>query len=69
MKKSEFDWEAFKKYVDTYVPGNHGANDTKIIIEDMLYGLGLSIDKKTYAFADGYDKFKTFLKELIWTKE
>ena len=64
-KTIQFDWKAFKKYVDTYEPSKHGANDTQIIIKDMIYGIGLSVDKEKYKFHDGYLKFIEYLKEIF----
>lgn len=60
-----FDWEKFKNYVDTYNPSLHGANDWHIILEDMLYGLGISIDEKEFKNHNGYKKFKQYLKDGI----
>ena len=60
-----FDWKAFKEYVNTYDPKRHGANDQIIIMHDMIYGIGLSIDKEKYQYGEGYRKFNQFLKELF----
>ncbi|MFW6248212.1 MAG: hypothetical protein ACOC4J_00410 [Bacteroidota bacterium] len=60
-----FDWKAFKKYVNTYDPKKHGVNDQKTIMHDMLYGIGLSIDREKYQYSNGYRKFEQFLKELF----
>jgi len=49
----EFDWDKFKEYVDTYPDGNL---DPKIIIKDIIYGLGISISNE-FQYANGYKKF------------
>ena len=65
MKRiKKFDWKYFKNYVETYDPKKHAMNDATIIFLDMLYGLGVSVDK-TYTYANGFDKFKEFLLETI----
>jgi len=64
---TQFDWEYFKNYVDTYNPQTHGADNWNIILLDMLYGLGISIDKKEFSNGDGFKKFKEYLKtEVHW---
>ena len=60
-----FDWDTFKEYVNTYDPIKHGLNNQRTIMHDMLYGIGLSMDKKMYQYNQGYRKFKQFLKELF----
>jgi hypothetical protein len=60
-----FDWEAFKKYVDSYDPKKDADNDWHIILEDMIYGLGIATDKEEFKYADGYKKFKEYLKDGI----
>ena len=51
-----------QKYMDTYpVQVGYEAYSKETFIDDILYGLGCSLDKK-YMFAQGYDLFK---KELI----
>jgi hypothetical protein len=59
----KFDWQHFLNYVQTYDPKKHGANDAEIIFQDMLYGLGISIDEKEYSWATGFRKFKQYLVE------
>jgi antitoxin component YwqK of YwqJK toxin-antitoxin module len=58
---SSFDWEHFKKYVDTYDPKINGLDDPIVIFKDMLYGIGLAVDEEKFSYADGYRKFKNFL--------
>ena len=50
-----FDWVKFKEYVNTYDPTKDSFDDF-CIIEDMVYGLGISLDDK-YRMADGFRKF------------
>lgn len=56
-------------YIGTYDDGNvsiyNGDISDKTYIDDMLYGLGVSIDKDKYQFGDGYEKFKEFLKGFL----
>jgi hypothetical protein len=33
--------------------------------QDMLYGIGLCLNKKEFEFADGFKKFKTFIKAFL----
>lgn len=60
-----FNWEFFKNYVETYDPSTHGGDDWYIILSDMLYGLGVSIDKDEFQNAGGFKKFKEYLKTGI----
>lgn len=60
-----FDWEKFKNYVNTYDPKTHGGDNWQIILQDMLYGLGISIDDEYFKYVDGYKKFKQYLKDDI----
>jgi hypothetical protein len=58
---SKFNFIEFKNYVDTYDPKRHGLNKPDIIVKDLLYGIGVSIDKKFSCF-DGFKKFIEFVK-------
>lgn len=61
----KFDFTQFKKYVETYDPKKHAFEGSpEIIFEDMLYGIGISIDKK-HKFYEGFKLFKKFLTERI----
>jgi hypothetical protein len=53
-------------YVRTYPDQDHYQNysDTTFI-DDMLYGIGLSLDPKRYYAASGFDRFKAVLRERI----
>ena len=62
---NKFDIQKFKEYVQTYDVKKHGLDNDDTIVKDMLYGIGLCLDKEEYRFADGYKKFKTFLKTLL----
>lgn len=59
-RAKRFNWKEFKKYVETYDPEKHGGNNAETIFQDMLYGIGISVDKK-YRFADGFHQFKQWL--------
>lgn len=54
-------WKEFLKYVNTYDPLSDGIGNTSIILDDMLYGIGLLMDKKKYKYANGYIAFKEML--------
>jgi len=62
--KSEFDLLHFKNYVKTYYKSQHGADDDVIVVKDMLYGIGTSLNNDKYEFADGFRKFWEYLKTL-----
>lgn len=61
---NHFDWEKFKEYVNTYKPElyKHSTNQPEIILKDMLYGLGIAIDK-SFEMNDGYKRFIDELKK------
>lgn len=63
-----FDWDKFKDYVNTYKPQEHGLNIPDVVLEDMLYGLGISLNSKEYKMRDGYEKFKQDLIKFIEEK-
>jgi len=58
--------ESFQEYVKKYTQqvGCCDYTDT-IIIDDMLYGLGLALDKDKYYAAPGYDEFKKYLVNYL----
>lgn len=58
--------KSFKRYVKTYdtQPGYLDYEDVTYI-EDILYGLGTSLDPEKYSFAKGFSEFKKFLIEHI----
>lgn len=35
------------------------------ILNDLVYGIGISIDEKCYSYADGYRDFKRYLIEFL----
>jgi len=52
----------FQNYVATYDLKKHGCNGKKnVVIDDIIYGLGVAIGGKENEFSDGFKKFK---KEL-----
>lgn len=63
--KSDFDMLHFKHYVNTYYKTQHGADDDRIIVKDMLYGIGVSLNKEKYKMADGFRKFWEYLKTIM----
>jgi len=60
-KKVPFDLKAFKKFVRTYEESD-SVYDTDVFIKDMLYGIGLAVNKKEYEYFQGYKKFIDYLK-------
>lgn len=62
---SKFDMEKFKEYVNTYDKCKNGLDNDDTIVKDMLYGIGLCLNKKEFEFADGFKKFKTFIKAFL----
>ena len=55
-----------KRYIDTYDNQYHYQNysDT-ILIDDILYGLGVALNPEEHQFADGFDTFKNKLIEHL----
>jgi len=56
----------FQDYVRTYSnqPGYERYSETTFI-EDMLYGIGISINMDEYRLANGYDAWKEKLREFL----
>lgn len=56
-------WEYIHQYIETY-PTQDGWEDytDEIYIDDLLYGLGVSIDEDKYSYAEGFRKFKDRLR-------
>jgi hypothetical protein len=54
------------EYVVTYVR-QQGYTDfsDNIFIDDMIYGIGVVVNRDEYSYSNGYDKFKTFLIDNI----
>lgn len=62
---SKFDMQKFKEYVQTYDVKKNGLDNDDTIVKDMLYGIGLCLNKKEFEYADGFKKFKTFIKAFL----
>ncbi|WP_233899324.1 hypothetical protein [Tenacibaculum piscium] len=62
---SKFDMQKFKEYVQTYDAKKSGLDNDDTIVKDMLYGIGLCLNKKEFEFADGFKKFKMFIKAFL----
>mgnify|MGYP003143823603 FL=1 len=62
---SKFDIEKFKEYVNTYDAKKNGLDNSEVIVKDMIYGIGICLDKKEFSFADGYRKFTELLKSYL----
>jgi hypothetical protein len=58
--------KSLDNFVSTYKDQlNYSLYSDKTYLNDMLYGLGSSIDEKKYFAAKGYDEFLKFLKSHI----
>ena len=62
---AKFDMEKFKEYVQTYDPKINGHDNDDTIVKDMIYGIGLCLNEKEFRWAEGFEKFKTFLKAFL----
>ncbi len=63
-----FNWEGFKNYVNTYDPKEHAANKNSTIVNDMLYGIGVYLNKPLFETKTGFDRFKNYLIRFILIK-
>ena len=64
--------ESLKDYLGSYdQQSGYQSYSTETFVHDVLYGLGIAIDKDKYHAAQGYKKFKLALNDLIamdkWT--
>ena len=50
-----------QKFYETY--------QTKTYIDDVLYGLGVSLNKNEYEGVSGYDRFKERLRVMLDTEK
>ncbi len=64
-EERKFDIEFFKNYIATYNPTDvlGEPRDSERIVNDIMYGIGLSIDNEKYKNHPGYIKFLSFLKD------
>jgi len=54
------------KYMGTYKnQSGYEGYDPKTYIDDVLYGLGMSINPDMFRWNDGFKKFKVFLQEYL----
>jgi hypothetical protein len=65
MKKAKntIDLKYFKKYVRSYNENDFEYNET--FIRDMLYGIGLAVDKDNFKMANGFRKFEDLLLDEV----
>lgn len=63
MKEKDFDLAAFKRYIRSYKKYENQNNDS--IINDIMYGIGISLDKDQYSNTNGYLKYLQLLKNSI----
>jgi hypothetical protein len=56
-----------QNYMKTYaeMPNYDIRTPDKVLIDDVLYGLGVALDPKKYEFAPGYDAFKDVLRKHL----
>lgn len=54
------------EYMQTYAKqyGYQNYQD-RTLIDDVLYGLGVALDRKEYQFADGFQRFKERLQRHL----
>jgi len=58
--------EYFQEYVNSYSKQKYYMNySDKTFIEDMIYGIGLSLAREKDGFEDGFEKFKEKLRKII----
>ena len=75
LKNSEpsvdtFDFEKFKLFVNNYKETDYTGQkqySNEVIIKDMIYGLGISLNDVKYSWATGFKKFKLLLINKILT--
>lgn len=55
-----------QQYMATY-DGQSGYDtySDRVLIDDVLYGLGVALEADQYQFATGFDKFKQRLREHL----
>ena len=64
----KFQWKVFAEYVKSYNSKQDGRSNTTIIIKDILYGMGISLNKE-FKFGEGYAKFIRELTKFNIEKE
>ena len=65
-KRMELMVQYLKRYIDTYDNQYHYQNNSDtILIDDILYGLGVALNPEEHQFADGFDTFKNKLIEHL----
>jgi len=62
--KSKFDLLKFKEYMNTYTKTGVGCDNDRIIVKDILYGIGIALDGEEYRNNDGYKKFLEHIKQI-----
>lgn len=66
QKRMKLMVQYLKEYIETYDKQYHYENysDT-ILIDDILYGLGVALDPKAHQYADGYETWKNKLIQYL----
>ena len=56
-------------YISTYGGQRHfDLYDKTVWVDDIIYGLGVSVDSKKYRFSDGYERFRLYLSNYFLSK-
>lgn len=56
----------YHQYVASYMDVDYNADcQDKTFVLDMLYGIGIALEKESYCAADGFERFKAKIRELI----
>ena len=64
--KNKFNFEGFKKYINTYDINKDGCkNNTETVIKDILYGIGLNLNKDKYESRSGFNLFLSRIRNII----
>ena len=64
--KDKFNFKGFKEYINTYDINNNGRKDnTEIVIKDILYGIGLNLNKDKYESRSGFNLFLSRIRNII----
>ena len=62
--------KAFQEYVASYSKQMcYEDYSDETFIHDMIYGIGIALDKKEYTWANGYAKWKAKLVSTVFKKE
>ena len=58
--------EYLQKYINSYSNQSYYLDyEDGILIDDILYGLGMALDPENHKWADGYERFKVVLNQHL----